>query len=309
MSVFLSKEKAHSGFSADDLPSLTIAPGTGEQIVFETSDESYAEYAERGSSQNLTSMMNPITGPVVVEGAQPGDTLIVDIVDITLGDHGWSGYFEGSGALAEVMGDEPYMRKIPIIDGQVHLTDTIKVPARPMVGCFGTAPATGRNSSMSPVYPEGGNLDLTYATIGTRLYLPVGIEGAYLGLGDIHAVMAEGEASDVAVEAAGKITATVDLTREYSVSAPVLETKDEIIFVGLGDTLQDSLAHGYQRAFRFLTKVHGFSRGDAFTVMSATVNSALGGPAGSAATPEDTMVAAGAITTHHIPKWILSNQD
>ncbi|MBC9935730.1 MULTISPECIES: acetamidase/formamidase family protein [unclassified Leucobacter] len=308
MSFFLSKDQAHSGFSAEDSPALSLDPGTGERIVFETSDDAYAEYAATGSSRNLTSMVNPITGPVFVNGAEPGDTLIVTIVDIELGEYGWSGYFQGSGALAAVMGDEPYMRQIPIRDGEIHLTDTIRVPARPMVGCFGTAPAVGRNSSTAPVYAEGGNLDLTYATIGTRLYLPVRVAGAYLGLGDIHAVMAEGEASDVAVEAAGKITATVELTREFSVSAPVLETADEIIFVGLGDSLQESLAHGYQRAFRYLTRVHGFSRGDAFTVMSATVHSALGGPAGSAEAADGSDVAAGAVTTHHVPKFILPTQ-
>lgn len=305
MSLFIGKDQAHSGFSAEDQPALTIDPGTGQHILFETSDCSYEELAEKGSNAELTSILNPITGPVFVNGAEPGDTLVVDVVDITLGEFGWSGYFQGSGALAGVMGDEPYMRKIPIADGQVQLTDTISVPARPMVGCFGTAPATGRNSSTAPVYTEGGNLDLTYATIGTRLYLPVRVAGAYLGLGDIHAVMAEGEASDVAVEAAGTITATVSLRKDLAVSAPVLETADEVIFVGLGDTLQGSLANGYQRAFRFLVNAHGFSRGDAFTVMSAMVNSALGGPAGSAEVPEGSPLAAGAITTHHVPKSIL----
>ncbi|KAM9863392.1 acetamidase/formamidase family protein [Leucobacter sp. BZR 635] len=308
MSFFIGKDQAHSGFSAEDEPALRIDPGTGEHILFETSDCSYAETAEKGSSDNLESIMNPITGPVYVNGAEPGDTLIIDIVDITLGHEGWSGYFTGSGALAGVMGDEPYMRRVPISDGMVHLTDTISVPAKPMVGCFGTAPATGRNSSMAPVYTEGGNLDLTYAGIGSRLYLPVRVAGAYLGLGDIHAVMAEGEASDVAIEAAGTITAKISLTKEFQVSAPAIETADQVIFVGLGDTIQESLAHGYQRAFRFLTEQHGFSRGDAFTVMSAMVDSAIGGPAGSAAVPEGSPLAAGSITTHHVPKSILTQQ-
>lgn len=306
MSFFIGKDQAHSGFSAEDEPALRIDPGTGEHIQFETSDCSYAETAEKGSSDNLESIMNPITGPVYVNGAEPGDTLIIDIVDITLGHEGWSGYFTGSGALAGVMGDEPYMRLVPISDGMVHLTDTISVPAKPMVGCFGTAPATGRNSSMAPVYTEGGNLDLTYAGIGSRLYLPVRVAGAYLGLGDIHAVMAEGEASDVAIEAAGTITAKISLTKEFQVSAPAIETADQVIFVGLGDTIQESLAHGYQRAFRFLTEQHGFSRGDAFTVMSAMVDSAIGGPAGSAEVPEGSPLAAGSITTHHVPKSILT---
>lgn len=308
MSFFIGKDQAHSGFSAEDEPALRIDPGTGEHIQFETSDCSYAETAEKGSSDNLESIMNPITGPVYVNGAEPGDTLIIDIVDITLGHEGWSGYFTGSGALAGVMGDEPYMRLVPISDGMVHLTDTISVPAKPMVGCFGTAPATGRNSSMAPVYTEGGNLDLTYAGIGSRLYLPVRVAGAYLGLGDIHAVMAEGEASDVAIEAAGTITAKISLTKEFQVSAPAIETADQVIFVGLGDTIQESLAHGYQRAFRFLTEQHGFSRGDAFTVMSAMVDSAIGGPAGSAEVPEGSPLAAGSITTHHVPKSILTEQ-
>ncbi|PCC45532.1 acetamidase/formamidase family protein [Brevibacterium aurantiacum] len=302
---FIEKGLANAGFSADDDPVLTIEGGARETVSFETSDAAYAEFEETGSSQGLQSVLNPITGPVYVEGAQPGDTLVVDVDRIDLGDYGWTAYYPASGALRRGMQDCHYVRKVPIIDGEVKLTDSLSVKAKPMVGCFGTAPASGRNSSMSPVYSEGGNLDLTHARAGSRLYLPVRVAGAYLGLGDIHAIMAEGEASDVAIEAAGVITATISVDQHQSIDAPMIETEDELIFVGLGDSLQESLEHGYMRAFNHLTHQGGFSRQDAYTIMSALVNSALGGPAGAAVPAPGADSAAGAITTHHVPQFLL----
>lgn len=305
MTHFIGKEFANAGFSAQDEPALRISADAAEQIRFETSDAAYAEFEETGSSEDLESVLNPITGPVYVEGAQPGDTLVVDIVNIELGEFGWTAYYPGSGALRQAMGSRHYVRKVPIVNGEVELADGLSVKTRPMVGCFGTAPAAGRNSSMSPVFPEGGNLDLTHASVGSRLFLPVKVEGAYLGLGDIHAIMAEGEASDVAIEAAGVITATISIKKSCSISAPIIETETELIFVGLGDSLQSSLEHGYLRAFKHLTDASGYGHGDAYTIMSALVNSALGGPAGAVVPQPESNSAAGAITTHHIPKYVL----
>lgn len=294
------------GFSASDAPALRITPGTGERIGFETSDEVYRQLNEHGDMEKLTVGINPVTGPLYVEGAEPGDALAVTIHDIQLIDCGWSVSLPGSGALQDLMGEEVFARRIPIDETGIHATDRHSFEARPMIGCIGTAPVEGANSTIMPTYGQGGNMDLTECRPGATVYLPVMVEGAYLSIGDIHALMAEGESSFVAIEAQGTAVVSVDLVKSMSLRAPRIELEDEWIFVGLGDPVQESIKRGYEDMFRFLTTDHGWDVGDAYVVMSAVAHSRLGGPTGSSnPDPLHPMTPIGAVTTHRLPKSVL----
>lgn len=334
---FLAKILGKPGFDRTLEPALRIAPGTGETIGFETSDDVYAQLHERGSLDQVTAQINPVTGPVFVEGAQPGDTLVVTIHDILLGEHGWSVYLPESGALQHRMGGEAMSRKIALRDGSAQLTEHIRTDLQPMIGCIGVAPAEGRGSTLMPSYAFGGNMDLTDAKPGSKVYLPVEVEGALLSIGDIHAVMARGESSFVAIEAAGTAVVSVDLLRSpandtdsspvspdsaphasaraphaplraphTSLRAPRIETSEEWIFVGLGDPAQQSITRGYEDMFDFLVGDHGWSADDAYVVMSAVAHSELGGPTGSVGPdPLHPMTPVGAVTVHRLPKRVL----
>ncbi len=303
---FLGKELGKPGFSAADEPVLRIQPGTGDTIAFETSDEVYAQLHETHDMAKLTAQINPITGPVYVEGAMPGDALKVRIHEIRLKDYGWSVSLPGAGALQDVMGEEMFTRRIPIDESGVHVTDRHVFDPKPMIGCIGTAPAEGVNSTVMPSYPQGGNMDLTECRPGSVVYLPVHVEGAYLAVGDIHAIMAEGESSFVAIEAEGTAVLSVDLVKDLSLRAPRVETEDEWIFVGLGDPVQESIQRGYEDAFRFLVDDNGWTIGDAYAVLSAVGHSRLGGPTGSLdPDPLHPLAAKGAVTIHRVPKSVL----
>ena len=303
---FLSKSHGQSGYDASIEPVLRIKPGTGETIGFETDDAVYAQLHERGSLEKVTATINPVTGPVYVEGAQPGDALAVTIHDIVLKDYGWSVSLPGAGALADRMGDESFSRRIPITDGSVQLTDSISTPARPMIGCIGTAPADKTGSTIMPSFPSGGNMDLTDAAPGSTVYLPVEVEGAHLSIGDIHAVMARGESSFVAIEAEGTAIVSVDVVKGMKLRAPRIETDCEWCFIGLDNPVQESIKNGYEDMFDFLTD-RGFSREDAYVVMSALAHSELGGPTGSDdPDPLHPFTAIGAVTVHRLPKSVLS---
>nr|WP_210768752.1 acetamidase/formamidase family protein [Arthrobacter sp. E3] len=298
------------GFSAAEVPALRIAPGTGEVIGFETSDEVYRQLHEHGDMDKLTVGINPITGPVYIEGAAVGDALAVTIHEIRLKDRGWSVSLPGVGALQHVMGEDIVARRVPIDDAGVHVTDRHTFAPRPMIGCIGTAPAVGSNSTILPSYGQGGNMDLTECRPGSIIYLPVMVEGAYLSIGDIHAIMAEGESSFVAIEAEGIAVVSVDLVKDMPLRAPRLETADEWIFVGLGDPVQESIRRGYEDMFHFLVDDNGWEAGDAYAVMSAVGHSRLGGPTGSSdADPLHPMTAVGAVTTHRLPKNVLGVSD
>lgn len=308
---FLSKADGAGAFHADREPKLRIEPGTGEQITFETDDEAYAQMHEFKSMDKVTATLNPLTGPVYVEGAEPGDVLAVTIHDIQFpSETGWSIYLPGAGALAGPMGDEMYTRKIKVADGRVHVSDEISVPMKPMIGCIGVAAADATMSTVMPSYPTGGNMDLTDAAPGATVYLPVQVEGALLYIGDLHAVMSRGESSFVAIEAAGEATVSVDLVKAPAdddslarLRAPRVETEEEIISVGLGDPVQDSIIMAYESLFDVLTTDKGLSKEDAYTLMSAVAHTELGGPTGSKdPDPVHPFRAIGAVTLARIEK-------
>lgn len=150
-------------------------------------------------------------------------------------------------------------------------------------------------------------MDLVQCRPGSTVYLPVMVEGAYLAIGDIHAIMAEGESSFVAIEAEGTAVVSVDLVKGLPLRAPRVETADEWIFVGLGDPVQESIRRGYEDMFEFLVEGHGWDRGDAYAVMSAVGHSQLGGPTGSTdPDPLHPFTAVGAVTIHRLPKAVLA---
>ncbi len=236
-------------------------------------------------------------------GRDAGDALAVHVHEIRLGPYGWSQSLPGAGALQHRMPDRVVSRRIPIDAEGVHLTDRHVVAARPMIGCIGTAPAAGVNSTVMPTTSLGGNMDLTDVAPGATVYLPVEVEGALLSIGDIHAVMARGESSFVAIEAAGVAVVSIDLVKDAGYRAPRVETADEWIFVGLGDPVQESIRRGYEDVFDTLVGAHGWDAMDAYAVMSAVVHSELGGPTGSTAPdPLHPFRAVGAVTLHRLPK-------
>ncbi|MBC7441260.1 MAG: acetamidase/formamidase family protein [Ramlibacter sp.] len=306
MDHFLDKGHGQPGFAADREPALRIVPGTGERIGFETSDEVYEQLHAHHDMARLTVQINPVTGPVYVEGAEPGDALAVTIHEIRLKDWGWSVSLPGSGALRNVMGEGMFTRRVPIDAAGVHVTGRHVFQPLPMIGCIGTAPATGSNSTIMPSYPQGGNMDVTDCRPGSIVYLPVMVEGAYLSIGDIHAIMAEGESSFVAIEAEGIAVVSIALVKGMTLRAPRVETEQEWIFVGLGDPVQESITRGYEDMFGFLVDDLGWEPGDAYAVMSAVGHSRLGGPTGSAAPgPLHPFTAVGAVTVHRLPKSVL----
>lgn len=305
---YLDNSHGQGSFDAAIEPVLRLPAGTGATIGFQTDDAVYAQLHERRSLDKVTAQINPVTGPVYIEGAQPGDALVVEIVDIILEDYGWSVYLPGTGALQDRMGSEVFTRQIPLRDGQAQLTDSLAIPVRPMIGCIGTAPASGAGSTIMPSFASGGNMDLTDAAIGSKVYLPVEVEGAYLSIGDIHAVMARGESSFVAIEAQGTAVVRVDLVKGAQLRAPRIETPEEWCFIGLGNPVQESIQRGYEDMFDFLVKDHGWDTGDAFVVMSAEAHSELGGPTGcDDPDPLHPFTAKGAVTVHRLRRDLLED--
>jgi amidase len=305
----LTKNQAFGTLAASHEPALRVKAGAGDRIVFETDDLAYAQMDRFRDMAKVTATLNPVTGPVYVEGAEPGDALAVTIHDIELAEQGWSVYIPGAGALARPMGSDMFVRRIPVHDGRAHLTSSTDCAVAPMIGCIGLAPEGVEASTVMPSYVTGGNMDLTDAAPGATVLLPVQVPGALLFIGDIHAVMSRGESSFVAIEIAGRATVSVDVVKDRSLPAPQIETPTEYVCVGLGNPVQDSIDMAYQAMFSILVDGHGWSKDDAYVVMSALAHTELGGPTGSA--PPDPLHPfrpIGAVTLARLTKDLLSRR-
>lgn len=305
----LTKSQATDAFSADYRPALRVRAGSADRIIFETSDAAHAQMEYHRDIAKVTATRNPITGPVYIEGAEPGDALAVTIHEIELAEEGWSVYIPGTGALARPMGAEMFVRRIPIRQGRAQLTSSIDCAVAPMIGCIGLAPEGVVASTMMPSYVTGGNLDLPDVAPGSTVYLPVQVPGGMLSIGDIHAVMGRGESSFVAIEVAGRATVSVDVVKARRLPAPQIETPTEYVCVGLGNPVQKSIDMAYQALFSVLVEDRGWSREDAYVVMSALAHTELGGPTGSM--PPDPLHPfrpIGAVTLARLPKDLLTRR-
>ncbi|MCX4471908.1 acetamidase/formamidase family protein [Micromonospora sp. NBC_01655] len=304
-SELLTIERQHhaGSFSAIRQPVLSIEPGTGTRIAFETNDASFQQMDEFRDIKKVTATRNAVTGPVYVEGAEPGDVLAVTVHHIQTAEQGWSVYIPGAGALAKPMGDELWVRRVPLRDGYAYLTDQVRLPIQTMIGCIGVAPAEGEANTIIPCFRTGGNFDVPDIKPGATLYLPVEVEGALLSLGDLHAAMARGESSFIGIETAGVATVSIDLIKSFELGAPRIDTGDEIICIGLGDPLRESIRAAYESLFDYLVVERGWDRHDAYIVMSAAAHTELGGPVGSEQPdPLHPLRAVGAITVARLDK-------
>lgn len=173
---------------------------------------------------------NALTGPIYVEGAAPGDTLVVQVTDLILGSLGWMGARDNGQNLPIGSIGEARIYLAPIADGQVAFLNGLTFPVRPHIGCVGVADAARPTSGQMGAF--GGNMDHALLAPGCTLYLPITVPGALLYVGDVHAAMGDGEVTAVAVEVPAEVGLTVDLVKNYVLPGPRLETADRVVTTG-----------------------------------------------------------------------------
>ena len=179
-------------FSKDNEPCCTAQPG--EVLVFKTLDCFSNRISDEGTTMAdldyTYGFANPAAGPVYIEGAEPGDVLVVDVYEVDVADEGTIATDDHCGPLFETTGYRT--KKIPIRDGMADFNG-VKFPIDPMIGVIGTAP-DGEDVIDGFVGAHGGNLDNKLITKGTRMYFPVRVPGALLQMGDVHAAMGDARA-------------------------------------------------------------------------------------------------------------------
>jgi amidase len=209
---------------------------------------------------------NPATGPVFVRGAEPGDSLVVHVLDIALANRGYTGTRPGQGVLGHLI-TEHRTKLFDVVDGMVVFNDRIRFPVRPMVGVIGTAPAGDGVATLHPG-PHGGNMDHNDARVGAQVHLPVFVPGAFLFIGDVHASMGDGEISITALEIPGEVRVRVDLVKGEAIRRPRIEFPDCWITTGDGPGIADAIRVAAEEMARLLMRRLTLSADEAYMLLS-----------------------------------------
>src|SRR5690606_10268950 len=187
-------EHNHVGWDNALTPAVEVEPGA--ELELQTLDSSGGQLNAESTAADVGNLdfskVNPVTGPIRVEGAEPGDALEVEILDFDESGWGWTGIIPGFGLLADEF-NEPFMNISRYDAKRVEFQPGIHLPTRPFPGTIGLALAEPGNHSVVPPRAQGGNLDVRDLTRGTKLWLPVAVPGALLSIGDTHAAHGVGE--------------------------------------------------------------------------------------------------------------------
>jgi len=209
-------------FSASHPPALIINPG--EIVVFETRDGADGQIRTgfEDMRQLDTKRGNPVTGPVYIRGAEPGDTLAIDILDIKLAPTGYLAIIAGVGVLKTGMQDK--VKIVEVGSNEIVFNSSYSVPVHPMIGTIGTVKA---DCEMEANYPgsHGGNMDNIEVSVGSIIYLPVNIKGALLSLGDVHANQGNGELMGSSLEIEAEVKIRIPLIKERKWDRPWIENE------------------------------------------------------------------------------------
>ena len=258
----------HCVYSMDrsNAPAIAIEPG--ENIVVETQD-CYSNTVKTQSDSFRPEdwdRVNPATGPIEVKGAEPGDVLVVKVMDLQPRSPGTMVQQEGVGGLKRHV-RETKTRKTPIRDGVALFNRKVRIPIRPMIGVIGTAPK-GKPVLNGAPGPHGGNMDCNLIGKGARVYLPVNVPGALLALGDVHAVQGNGEVLICALECRARIRLKVSLLKQTRMPLPMVETSRVVAPMYSAKTLETCERGVLAMAWEYLTKIRGVPEDEAGFLMS-----------------------------------------
>jgi len=226
---------------------------------------------------------NPLTGPFFVEGAEPGDTLVVKILDLQIDGN------QGVGTIAPGFGAINSSKYTPVLNPDLperiwlypidHATNTatfsahdtkfsVRIPLRPFLGCIGVAPAD-REARSSIVPAEfGGNMDAPEASVGNTAYFPVSVAGALLYVADGHAAMGDGEIGGSAIEVPLRARMQVSVIKGQKISWPRFENDDAIMAVGAYRPLDDAARIAFTELVKWIHHDYGLSELDAYELLS-----------------------------------------
>ncbi|KAI0628310.1 Formamidase [Trametes polyzona] len=268
---------------------------SGETVTFDCLDASNGQLTPASTTATIASLvfaqLDQVNGPVFVEGATPGDTLQVEVLDVRTADWGWTALIPGFGLLADEF-PEPAVK---IWTLHSHAADDtgakergeygyawfdeergIRIPLRPFAGEMGVAPGKPGAHSTIPPYATGGNVDTRHLTKGSTLYLPVEVEGALFSIGDGHAAQGDGEVCGTAIETPMNVTVRLTLLKDkpyvktphFSTQSPHGREEEFYCTTGVDSDIREATRAAVRNMIASLGAEHGLALEEAYMLCS-----------------------------------------
>lgn len=276
------RDCSHVGWDNALPPALTVAPGI--TIAFDCMDASGGQLTAQSTLADLANLdfgrINPVTGPVFIDGARPGDAVKITLEAFAPSGFGWTANIPGFGLLADQFPDPAlhiwsYDRaaRTPAAFSPVG-----RVPLKPFAGTIGLALAEPGLHSVVPPRRVGGNLDIRDLAAGVTLYLPVEVPGGLFSIGDTHAAQGDGEICGTAIESPMSVTVTLDLVKDANLAAPRFTTPGPVsrhldlrgyeVTTGVGPDLMTGAREAVSRMVDLISARHGMSPVEAYMLCS-----------------------------------------
>lgn len=272
----------HFGWDRAFSPALIVS--AGESVEFETVDASGGQLHEGSTVTDVTAMdfdkVNPVTGPVFVEGAEPGDALKVTVLSFKPSGWGWTANIPGFGLLSDQFPEAALhiWRYDPGTLAPSAYGPGGRVPLKPFCGTIGLAPADPGPHSIIPPRRVGGNMDIRDIAEGTELWLPVEVAGALFSVGDTHAAQGDGEVCGTAIESPMTVALSFDLEKKANLPAPRFRTPGPVsrhfdvkgydVTTGIGPDLMQASREAVMAMIDLLCGRHGMAPVDAYMLCS-----------------------------------------
>jgi acetamidase/formamidase len=273
---------SHFGWDNSIAPAATVA--SGAMLELKCRDASNGYFTAQSTAGDVATMpfdqINPVTGPIFVEGAEPGDVLAITLDSFNPSGFGWTANIPGFGLLSDqftapalALWHYDTASLAPAAFGQFA-----KVPLKPFAGTIGLAPGEPGLHSVVPPRRVGGNLDIRDLAAGTTLYLPVEVAGALLSIGDTHAAQGDGEVCGTAIESQMDVVVKLDLIKSTPLAAPRFSTPGPVTrhldgagyeaFTGIGPDLMEAARQAVSNTIDWLCREHHMPAEQAYMLCS-----------------------------------------
>jgi acetamidase/formamidase len=282
--IHVGRDQNHLAWDPAIPPIATLS--SGEVVAFDCLDASNGQLTADSTTADIATLdfarVDQVNGPVEVIGAEPGDSLQVDVLELTPGDWGWTASIPGFGLLADDFGDPFYkVTSVPGASGRAEFWPGIRVPLAPFCGEMGVAPETGPLSTIPPDR-HGGNMDTRHLVAGSTLFLPVFVAGARFSIGDGHATQGDGEVCGTAIETPMRATVRLTVRKDVHVSGPEfiaapdpnasLRDGRRYATDGIGPDLLTAARDAIRRMIDWLGREHGLEPVRAYLLCSVAVD-------------------------------------
>lgn len=276
----------HSHIGWDNSLKPIAEVDSGQTVTYEITESSGGQFNKRSTVEDVKNLdfskVNPTAGPIYVKGAQPGDTLEIEMLNFQQLDWGWTALIPGFGLLADDF-QEPAIKTFDLTrSNTTEFLDGINLFMKPFPGTVGVALPESGNFNVVPPRKNGGNMDIRHLTRGTKLYLPVWVEGALFSIGDTHAAQGDGEVCGTAIEASMETTIRFTLHKAKTIQEPRYEipgpptaeadSRGYYVTTGHGEDIYKASQNAIRYMIEHLVDTYKMTEQEAYMLCSVAVD-------------------------------------